>query len=56
MLKTLVRQSFRLQPIFTARLSIPLCNHLHTLSNHLNKYSKNEVNNCKQKTKFCFIL
>jgi hypothetical protein len=45
MLKSLVRQSFRLQPIFTTRLSTSLCDRLHTLSNHRNVDQHNQVNN-----------
>jgi hypothetical protein len=41
MLKTIIRQSFRLQPI----LSISLRNRLHTLSNHQNVNQHNQVNN-----------
>jgi hypothetical protein len=44
MLKTIIRQGFRLQPIFTTRLSTPICNRLHTLSNHLNVPQNNHVN------------
>jgi hypothetical protein len=45
MLKTIVRQGFRLQPIFTRRLSTSLCNRLHTSSNYRNVGQDNQVNN-----------
>jgi len=45
MLKTIIRQGFRLQPIFTTRLSTSLCNRLHTLSNYRNVDQHNQVNN-----------
>jgi len=58
MLKIIVRQTFRLQPIFTTRLSISLCHRLHTLSNQLNKYPKNAVNNYKRQNilEIIFVL
>ncbi|CAF2361372.1 unnamed protein product [Rotaria sp. Silwood2] len=43
MLKTIIRQSIRLQPVLNARLSTSLCSRLQTLSNHMNVYQNNSV-------------